>query len=648
MLALAQGGDAVGGGLDVEAVEEAAPDLGQGERDAQLLGDREAEVLHRLQDVGEVERPDGAELDGGRLRRPGHDARLEAALERFQLAEVGGHLLRRGHLAVEPAARLRRHVAAEEAPPLPLPELLLEGGGHPVLPVGHERLGQPARLLDVHRVLELVRVEVEDEERHRSAVHRGAEGDRPEGGGERPAQRRLGLVRVAQAREGHVERLVARPAAALDHQLLVARDLDDLLDHALEVGGLRVEEVGLGEVVEGGARLTPAVRARDPAAALEDAVVLLLEQRNAVGALRERSAREAPEQQREAAEPAVLPPLAHGQVLDRLEVVDGGGVRTEVEIQDPVVARLGVEVLLDVLDDAGEHHRQQRRVAEDAGRRLVHALKHPVGPRGVGHRAHEDVVVVLQPLQEGAGRGELARVAAARAQPWHQLAAGAPHVLEVVDRQEHGLQQREHLVLDTAQPLLRLHRLDVEQAVALLAALRLRVAKGRDALPLAPDGEDRVERGVHAQSGLLQVVLEAVEDERPVGRVGAQHRGLEREAGPAPDPPRVLLAQVGRADVDSRQSLVELVRGRHLARDERVVEPEDSRRDPLGRHRESDPRGHPGEQDRSERQHELALVRRRLALQDVQNLGQPGRALAFVELRHRDRSPRAACRARRS
>ena len=63
LLALAQRGDALRRGLDLEAVEEAAPALGQRDRDAQLLGDGEAEVLHRLQDVGEVERADGVEAE---------------------------------------------------------------------------------------------------------------------------------------------------------------------------------------------------------------------------------------------------------------------------------------------------------------------------------------------------------------------------------------------------------------------------------------------------------------------------------------------------------------------------------------------------------------------------------------------------------
>jgi hypothetical protein len=105
-LPLPQRGDPVGGRLDVEAVQVAAPALGQGERDAQLLGDGEPEVLHGLQDVGEVEGAHRDELHGGRLRGLRDDARLEPALERLELAQVARHLLRRGHLAVEAAARL--------------------------------------------------------------------------------------------------------------------------------------------------------------------------------------------------------------------------------------------------------------------------------------------------------------------------------------------------------------------------------------------------------------------------------------------------------------------------------------------------------------------------------------------------------------
>ena len=85
--------------------------------------------------------------------------------------------------------------------------------------------------------------------------------------------------------------------------------------------------------------------------------MLLLEERDAVGALGEGPAGEAAEEEGEPLELPVLAPLAHGEVLDRLEVVDGRGVGAEVEVEDPVVARLRAEVGLDVLDDAREDDR---------------------------------------------------------------------------------------------------------------------------------------------------------------------------------------------------------------------------------------------------------------------------------------------------
>ncbi len=236
---------------------------GQRERDAQLVGDREAQVLHRLQDVGQVERAHRAQLDERRLGALERDAHLEPALERLELPQVGRHLLGRGRLAVEAAPRLGSHVALEQAAALARAERGLERLGHVVFPGGHQRLGQAARLGRVDGVLELVRVEVEDQQRDRPGVDRGCERDRPEGIRERPAQRRLGLVGVAQPRERHVQRLVAGALADLDDDLLVARDLYDAADHALEVVDARVEQVGLREVVEGGPRLAPGVRARD-------------------------------------------------------------------------------------------------------------------------------------------------------------------------------------------------------------------------------------------------------------------------------------------------------------------------------------------------------------------------------------------------
>ena len=108
--------------------------------------------------------------------------------------------------------------------------------------------------------------------------------------------------------------------------------------------------------------------------------------------------------------------------------------------------------------------------------------------------------------------------------------------------------------------------------------------------------------------------------------------------------------------MDARQALVELVRGRHLARDEGVVQLEDPRRHDLGRHREPDAGRHSREQDRRDLQHELALLGRRVALQDLEHLRETGRALVglvvmhLVHLRpqHRPADPNPPSRAKSS
>ena len=147
---------------------------------------------------------------GGRRRA---SSRLSSA---SNCSQVVRHLVGRRHLAVEAAARLRRDVAPEQAP-RPRARRTPSRGRRATRSsqLGHERLGQPARLVEVHRVLELVLVEVEDEEGHRPAVHRGAERHRAERVREGAPQRRLDLVGVAQPREGHVEGLVARAPASL-------------------------------------------------------------------------------------------------------------------------------------------------------------------------------------------------------------------------------------------------------------------------------------------------------------------------------------------------------------------------------------------------------------------------------------------------
>ena len=112
-------------------------------------------------------------------------------------------------------------------------------------------------------------------------------------------------------------------------------------------------------------------------------------------------------------------------------------------------------------------------------------LGRAVGAHRVRDRAHEDVVVVEQPLEEGAHGRELGGVAPAAAQARHELAARAPHVREVVHGQEDRLQQREHLVLDPPHPLPRGERLDLEAAVALAAPLLVRRRRPRRPAPTA-------------------------------------------------------------------------------------------------------------------------------------------------------------------
>ncbi len=409
--------------------------------------------------------------------------------------------------------------------------------------------------------------------------------------------------------------------------------MDDALDDPLEVGGVRIEEVRLREVVEGGPGLPPHVRVGDPAAALEEAVLLLLEDRDPVGALGEGPAGEPAEEQGEALQLPVLAPLAQREVLDRLEVVDGRGAGAEVEVQDAVVARLGVQVRLDVLHHAGEDDGEEGGVGEGSVRGLVHAARPAVRPHRVGHRAHEDVVLVEQPLQEGADGGELDRVPAAAAQAGQELSAGAVHVLEVVHGQEDRLEEREDLVLHPAQALLRRDWLDLEEAVALAAALFPRVPHGHDPLPLPLDREDGVDRRVDPQAGLLQVVLDAVEDEGPVGGVRLDDRGLERQPRPAAEGTRLLLAGVAHRDVDAGQALVELVAGRHLAHHEAEVVDE-ARGDHRGGEVEGETGRHPLEEDRGEGRQEVAVLRRGLPRQDLRHLREPGGTLLGIALDH--------------
>ena len=92
-------------------------------------------------------------------------------------------------------------------------------------------------------------------------------------------------------------------------------------------------------------------------------------------------------------------------------------------------------------------------------------------------------------------------------------------------------------------------------------------------LPLAPHGEDRINRREDAQPLLLEVVLQALEDERRVGRVRLDDRHLAGRAVASP----LVVVRVADRHVQPGQPFVQLEGGRHGPRDETEVPA-----DPLG------------------------------------------------------------------
>ena len=179
-------------------------------------------------------------------------------------------------------------------------------------------------------------------------------------------------------------------------------------------------------------------------------------------------------------------------------------------------------------------------------------------------------------------------------------------------------------MLDVPQPLLRLHRLDQEVAVALAAAFLVGVADPDHALPLPAHGEHGMDRGEDPEPRLLEVVLQALEDERSVGGVGLDHRRFQREAAAPAHGRRLRLRRVAGRDVDAGKALEELMRGRHLPGDEPEMGEE-----PRGERVRGQAQGqairHLGEDDGGQGEDELAVLGRRLALQDVDDLRKPRR-----------------------
>jgi hypothetical protein len=269
-----------------------------------------------------------------------------------------------------------------------------------------------------------------------------------------------------------------------------------------------------------------------------------------------------------------------------------------------------------------EDDRKQRRVGEHPRGGLRNAVGLAVRPDAVADGAHEHVVVLEQPPEEGARRLGTARPFAARAQAAAQRGDGARHLREVLDREENALEHREDLVLHVPQALLRVEPLDTEAAQQLLVALGRRVPDPDDPLPLPAHGEDRMDRREDAQPCLAQVVLQALEHEGGVRGVALDDRRLERDRLGAARVQRLALLGVAHNHVDAGQAAVELGGRRELLDEEAEVVPQP--RGELGHgDAERHPVGHLLVDDGGEGQQQLAVLGRRRASQDFEDLAQP-------------------------
>ena len=639
LLALDEGSDALRARVHVEAVEEAAPSFREHEGDAQLLGDGEPEVLERAQRLREAEGPHRIELQGGRLGRAREDPHFEPALEPLEIVDVLHDLRGLRGLAVEAGEAL--FVPAEELPSRALAHRLHEGGGHAVLPGGEPALHDPPHRVRLQRLLEARAVEVVDEQADRSEVGGGRERDRPELAGQGLAEVLLRLVRVAHAGEGDGQGRVPLATPRVHRDLVVPRHVDDAVDDVLEARGGGVEQLALREAVEEGADLAIDVAVGQVAAVHEQPVVLLPEERDVRRLLGERDLGQPPEEHRGFEQLARLAPLAHDHVVEGVDVVQRGGVVREVDVHDARVLRGRREARLNLFHEVREHDGQQALVRERAQRALRDAMGGPVGGEPIAHAAEEDEVLVEHPGEERARGLHPPQAFGAVAQPLAEVARRPLHLLVVLDGGEDGLEDREHLVLDPAQALLRLHALDLEVAVQLLGPVVLRPRHPHRPLPLPAHGEDLVDGREDAQPGLPEVVLEALEDEGRVQGVGLDDRRLEGDAVAGAPGRRFLFRGIAGGDVDAGQPLVQLDRVRDLAGDE-AERAEHARGQRVGGKAERDAIGHAAEDDGREGQEQVPVLRRGPPGKDPLQLVQAGGAPPGIGRDHRvSRQPRS-------
>ena len=194
-------------------------------------------------------------------------------------------------------------------------------------------------------------------------------------------------------------RAVRRAPADGGDDLVVARDVDQLVDDLLERRRVGVEELALREVVEEGPGRAVAVRVLRLAAVLEQPGELLPEERDRLRLRGEGALGEPAEEEGRGLETAVCAPLPDDDVVDRLEVVDGARVVAEVDVDDPVVVVLDREVPPLLVHDAREDDVQERGLPERAERGVVVGLE-AVRAAPEPQDPHQDVVLVDEPVEE--------------------------------------------------------------------------------------------------------------------------------------------------------------------------------------------------------------------------------------------------------
>ena len=466
IFAINQRADDLGRCLDAEPLKKNLPAPREDDRKCHLFADGQRQVLERAQRLREAHGSGRIDLQRCAVRRIGADARFELRLQHLEPLEILGHFLGPGGLAVEAAARLGPYVALEQAPAFDRPERLLERRADAVLPCGDDALGDLAHLVDVDWMLEIYFIEVEEQQRDDAKVGPRIEGDGAERLLERPSQIFFRLVGVVKVGERDGDGHVAGTLTPRDHDLVVARHVDEAADRLLERRHVRVEQLATGEMIEERAGLAIAVRVALLAALGQHRGQLLLHQRHVLRFGREGALRKAASQQRGGGNRSVRLPLANDNVVDRLEMMNRLCPWTVVDVDDAVVTGRGPQLGRLRLHQSREHDREQSWILEHAQRARLIRVRLAIGPELVAKQPEHHEVVGPEPVEERTCcLGVAARGAAlTRPKARSELRYTANHGRVVLDAEEHGLQDREDLMFGPPQPFARVNALDVELA----------------------------------------------------------------------------------------------------------------------------------------------------------------------------------------